>query len=121
VSGSLLKVLVVTLALALSGWAAATVLAGDSGQTGVEATPVVLEPADPLPPATGHESPNVPTYAPGAASVVPPDDPVAKQANPTGDPNVRICKFADGTYAQVIVSPVDPKNPFPPGDRTRPC
>jgi hypothetical protein len=60
-------------------------------------------------------------YRHGAASLVSPDDPVAKQANPNGDPTIRVCKFPDETYVQVIVSPVDPKDPFPPGDSTRPC
>ncbi len=63
----------------------------------------------------------MPKYGPGDAAVVPPSDPVAKRINPTVDPNVRVCKFRDGTYAKVVVDPVDAKNPFPPGDPTLPC
>lgn len=119
-SRSLLKVMVVIVALGMFGWGAATVFAGEDGARDPSEPAPSKSPYDP-PPARGYESPDVPMYAPGAATVVPPSDPAARQGNPTGDPNVRVCKFPDGSLVQIIVSPVDPKNPFPPGDRTRPC
>jgi hypothetical protein len=118
-SRSLLRSIVAIVALGISVWAASTGLAGDRGSDDPQAPPS-SKPID-APPAFGHESPDVPKYGPGAATVVPPDHPAARAGNPEGDPNIRVCRFADGTLAQVIVSPVDPKNPFPPGDPTLPC
>ena len=72
----------------------------------------------------GYESPDVPKYRAGDFSVVPRDDPAWTQVPEiAGDSKVRLCRSnTDGTYKLVIVDgPADPKNPFPDGDRTRPC
>lgn len=124
---SFLKVIVAIVVLGICGGAAATVLAGDDGSASppepATSEPSASEPSTSLPPVpTGHESPGVPKYTPGEASVVPPDDPIAKEVNPDGDPNIRVCRDnKDGTYTAIITSPVDPKNPYPPGDSDRPC
>jgi hypothetical protein len=113
-----LSLIAAIVVLGISVFAASTGIAGEAGSE--QSTPPSSKPGD-APPAFGHESPNVPKYGPGAATVVPPNDPAAKAGNPEGDPNIRVCRFADGSLVQVIVSPADPKNPFPPGDPTRPC
>lgn len=77
-----------------------------------------------VPAAVVPDPPQPPTYVPGRASLIEPTSELGRRLNPDGDPNVRLCRNADGTITVIHAYPVPGRDPFPnaPDElRRRPC